>query len=174
MPTTYVAVDVETTGLNPSRDAIIGIAAITFREAAIVDEFASLVKPLADIPPFITQLTTITNEMVADAPTLHTLRPRVRGKLGDNVLVGHNVEFDLGFLREARLAFGNRRIDTLTLSSILVPEAGRFSLSAMADFLNLPAANGRGHRALADAELTIELFLAFRERALAMSLAQLE
>ena len=174
MPTTYVAVDVETTGLNPSRDVIIEIAAITFREAAIVDEFASLVNPLVDIPPFITQLTTITNEMVADAPTLHTLRPRVRGKLGDNVLVGHNVEFDLGFLREARLAFGNRRIDTLTLSSILVPEAGRFSLSAMADFLNLPAANGRGHRALADAELTIELFLALRERALALSLAQLE
>ena len=83
MPTTYVAFDVETTGLDPSRDAIIEIAAITFREAAIVDEFASLVNPLVDIPPFITQLTTITNEMVADAPTLHTLRPRVRGKLGD-------------------------------------------------------------------------------------------
>lgn len=174
MPTTYVAVDVETTGLDPSRDEIIEVAAITFRDAAIVDEFNSLVNPQIDIPPFITQLTTITNEMVADAPTLHTLRPRLRSKLGDNVLVGHNIEFDLGFLREARLAFGNRRIDTLTLASILVPEAGRFSLSALADFLALPADNGRGHRALADAELTIELFLALRERALALSLAQLE
>ena len=174
MATTYVAVDVETTGLDPSRDAIIEIAAITFRDAAIVEEFDSLVNPLVDIPPFITQLTSITDEMVADAPTMHTLRPRLRTKLGDNVLVGHNVEFDLGFLREARLAFGNRRIDTLTLASILVPEAGRYGLSALAGYLDLPADNGRGHRALADAELTIELFLALRERALALSLAQLE
>lgn len=75
MPTTYVAVDVETTGLDPSRDEIIEVATITFRDAAIVDEFNSLVNPQIDIPPFITQLTTITNEMVADAPTLHTLRP---------------------------------------------------------------------------------------------------
>ena len=170
MGTTYVAVDVETTGLDPARDAIIEVAAITFRDAAILDEFDSLVNPLVDIPPFITQLTSITDDMVTDAPTLHTLRPKLRGKLGDNVLVGHNVEFDLGFLREARLAFGNRRIDTLTLASILAPEAGRFSLSSLADFLNLPSNNGRGHRARGDAELTIELFLALRERALALSL----
>ena len=174
MGTTYVAVDVETTGLDPARDAIIEVAAITFRDAAILDEFDSLVNPLVDIPPFITQLTSITDDMVTDAPTLHTLRPKLRAKLGDNVLVGHNVEFDLGFLREARLAFGNRRIDTLTLASILAPEAGRFSLSSLADFLNLPSNNGRGHRARGDAELTIELFLALRERALALSLAQLE
>lgn len=174
MGTTYVAVDVETTGLDPSRDAIIEVAAITFRDAAILDEFDSLINPLVDIPPFISQLTSITDEMVADAPTLHTLRPKLRAKLGDNVLIGHNVEFDLGFLREARLAFGNRRIDTLTLASILVPEAGRFSLSSLADFLHFPTHNGRGHRALADAEQTIELFLALRERALALTLAQLE
>ena len=173
MTTTYVAVDVETTGLDPSRDAIIDVAAITFRGADILDEFHSLVNPQCDIPPYITQLTSITDEMVADAPTLHTIRPRLRSKLGDNVLVGHNVEFDLGFLREARLAIGNRRVDTLTLASILVPEAGRFSLGSLADYLGFPA-DGRGHRALGDAEQTIELFLALRERALALSMAQLE
>jgi DNA polymerase-3 subunit epsilon/ATP-dependent DNA helicase DinG len=118
-------------------------------------------------------LTSITDEMVADAPTMHTLRPRLRGKLGDHVLIGHNVDFDLGFLREARLALGNRRIDTLTLASILVPEAGRFNLSTLADHLNFPV-NGRAHRALGDAEVTVELFLALRERALTLSLAQLE
>ena len=174
MTTTYVAVDVETTGLDPSRDMIIEVAAITFRGADILDEFDSLVNPLVDIPPFISQLTSITDEMVANAPTIHTLRPALKRKLGDNVLVGHNVDFDLGFLREARLGFGNRRIDTLTLASILVPEAGRFSLSALADFLHFPVVDGRGHRALSDAEQTIELFLALRERALALSLAQLE
>ncbi len=171
--TTYVSVDLETTGLDPTRDAIIEVAAITFRGADILDEFDSLVNPLCDIPPFISQLTAITNEMVADAPTLHTLRPRLKSKLSDNVIVGHNVEFDLGFLRENRLAVGNRRIDTLTLASILAPEAGRFSLGSLADYFNFPV-NGRGHRALNDAEQTVELFLALRERALALSLAQLE
>ena len=173
MTTTYVAVDVETTGLDPGRDAIIEVAAITFRGADVLDEFASLVNPLVDIPPFISQLTTITDAMVADAPTLHTLRPKLRAKLGDNVLIGHNVDFDLGFLRAAQLAFGNRRIDTLTLASILVPEAGRFSLGALADHLNFPS-NGGNHRALNDAEQTVELFLALQERALALSLGELE
>jgi len=171
--TTYVAVDVETTGLDPARDAIIEVAAITFRGADILDAYDSLVNPLVTIPPYVTQLTGITDATVADAPTMHTIRPRLRSKLGDNVILGHNVEFDLGFLREARLVSGNRRIDTITLASILVPEAGRYGLAALADHLQLPRAEN-GHRALADAELTIELFLALRERALALSLAQLE
>ena len=91
------------------------------------------------------------------------------------ILLGHNIEFDLGFLREERLGVGNQRVDTLTLASILVPEAGRFGLEALADFLQLPLPDGRqAHRAHADAELTIELFLALRERALQIPLAQLD
>ena len=174
MSTTFVAVDLETTGLDPGRDAIIEVAAITFREADVLDEFTSLVNPLREIPPFITQLTSITDEMVAEAPTLDALRPALRNRLADHVIVGHNVEFDLGFLREARLGFGNRRMDTLTLASILVPESGRYGLGALAEFLHLPPVDGRNHRAANDAEQTIELFLALRERALALSLAQLE
>lgn len=174
METTYVALDLETTGLDPARDEIIEIAAITFREATIVDEFASLVSPYGDIPPFIVQLTGITNEMVADAPSLSELRPQLRPRLGDNVLVGHNIGFDLGFLRESGLAYGNRRIDTMTLASILAPEAGRFSLGALAGHFNLPTGDGRHHRARFDTELTIELFLALRERALTLPLAALD
>ena len=109
-----------------------------------------------------------------DAPSLFSLRSQLKSKLGDHIIVGHNVEFDLGFLREATLAHGNRRIDTMTLASILVPEAGRFSLSALAHHLNFPPVDGNSHRALADAVQTVELFLALRERALTLSLAQLE
>ena len=174
MTTTYVAIDLETTGLDPTRDAIIEVAAITFRGNEIVDEFASLVNPLRDIPPYVSQLTGITDEMVADAPGLFDLRARLRSKLADHVIVGHNVQFDLGFLREARLGVGNRRIDTVTLASILVPEAGRFNLGALAEHLNLARDDRAGHRALADTEQTIELFLALWQRALALSLAQLE
>ena len=174
MTTTYVAIDLETTGLDPTRDAIIEVGVVTFRGNAIVDEFEALVNPLRDIPPFVSQLTGITDAMVADAPSLYSLRARLKSKLADHVIVGHNVEFDLGFLRESSLGIGHPRIDTVTLASILVPEAGRFNLGALADFLNFPPAEGGRHRALGDAIQTVELFLALRERALALSLVQLE
>jgi ATP-dependent DNA helicase DinG len=175
MSTTYVIVDVETTGLDPQKDAIIEVAAITLRDHDILDEFASLVNPHRDIPPMITGMTGITNEMVADAPTMFTVRTRLRSVLGDCVLVGHNVDFDLGFLNEERLGVGNHRLDTITLASILVPEAGRYDLESLVHFLDLPDPNGgQTHRALDDAEQTVELFLALRERALALEMWQIE
>ncbi len=173
--TIYVAVDVETTGFDPLRDAIIDVAAITFQGDTILEEVNSLVYPQRDVPPEITRLTGITPAMVEDAPTMADLRPQLRAALNGRVLVGHNIEFDLGFLREERLGIGNQRVDTLTLASILVPEAGRFGLEALADFMQLPLPHGRqAHRARADAELTIELFLALRERALQLPLALLD
>ncbi|MCB9419065.1 MAG: DEAD/DEAH box helicase family protein [Ardenticatenaceae bacterium] len=175
MPTTYVAVDVETTGLDSDRDAIIEVAAITFRGPDVLDEFSSLTNPQRDIPGFITQLTGISQAMVDDAPSMFTLRSRLRAIIGDNVIVGHNVEFDLGFLNAERLGVGNHRIDTVTLASILFPEAGRFSLDALARHLNLPdAAAGQNHRAYDDALQTVELFLALREKALTLEIVQLE
>ncbi|MFN2143243.1 MAG: helicase C-terminal domain-containing protein [Candidatus Promineifilaceae bacterium] len=173
--TTYVAVDVETTGFDPARDEIIEVAAVTFSGSDILDEFSTLIYPQRDIPAEITRLTGISNQMVEDAPIMTAVRTHLRSILGNNPLVGHNVDFDLGFLREARVGIGNQRIDTLTLASILIPEAGRFGLEALADFLYLPLPHGRqAHRAQADAELTIELFLALRERAMQIPLAQLD
>ncbi len=175
MTHTYVAIDVETTGLDASRDAIIEVAAITFQDNNILDEFQSLVNPHRDLPREITRITSITQDMVEDAPTMFKLRPRIRTALADHVLVGHNVNFDLGFLRAERLGTGNHRLDTLTLASILMPEAGRYGLEALARFLNLPQLGaGQTHRAGDDAELTVELFLALRERAMVLPLAQIE
>lgn len=175
MATTYVSIDIETTGLNPVRDSIIEVAAITFEEANILDEFSSLVNPERDIPDYITNITGITDEMVADAPTMFSIRSRLRPKLASHVLVGHNIEFDLSFLREERLALGNHRVDTVTLATILYPEAGRFNLEYLAIYLNLPSlGEEQTHRALDDAELTIELFLALKEKALTLEFSQLE
>lgn len=175
MSTTYVAVDVETTGLDPERDAIIEVGIIVFRDQDILEEFSSLVNPGRDIPAEITRLTGITQAMVDDAPFMYSLRSRLRPLLGNHVLVGHNVDFDLGFLNAERLAIGNRRLDTVTLASILVPEAGRYGLDALARHLQLPDADlGQDHRALSDAEQTVELFLALKERALALELEQLD
>ncbi len=175
MPTTYVAIDVETTGLDANRDAIIEVAAITFQGQDILDEFSSLANPNQEIPGFITQLTGISQSMVEDAPSMFALRSRLKAILADHVLVGHNADFDLGFLNAERLGMGNHRIDTLTLASILFPEAGRFSLDALARHLNLPNADdGQNHRAYDDALQTVELFLALREKARGLDIAQLE
>lgn len=173
--TTYVAIDVETTGLDPQNDRIIEVAAITFRGNDILDEFSSLVNPHKPIPPYITQLTGITQAMVDDAPTMFTLRSHLRPKIGDHVLVGHNVSFDLGFLEAERLGMGNHRLDTVTLASILFPDAGRFNLESLVRYLGLPTPNeGQAHRALDDAEQTVELFLALRERAMQLQLSQID
>lgn len=167
MSTTFVAIDIETTGLDANRDVIIEVAAITFRETDILDEFTMLVNPQRDVPPFITQLTGIDQAMVDDAPTMATVRPQLRAALGDHVIIGHNVEFDLGFLHAERVGLGNHRLDTVTLASILFPQAGRFSLESLVRFLGLPdPAQGQAHRALDDAEQTVELFLALQEKAL--------
>ncbi|HFE66112.1 MAG TPA: hypothetical protein ENJ93_02520, partial [Chloroflexi bacterium] len=175
MPNTYVIIDIETTGLDPRSDAIIEVAAVALQGNDILDEFTTLVNPHREIPPHITQMTGITDEMVSDAPTMFKARSRLRAILGDHVLVGHNVGFDLGFLREERLGVGNHRLDTVTLASILVPEAGRYSLENLVRVLNLPdPADGQTHRAMDDAEQTVELFLALRERAAQLPLSQLD
>ncbi len=175
MSTIYTVIDVETTGLDPERDAIIEFAAITFQNNEVVNEFSSLINPRRDLSEFISDLTGITQEMVDDAPSMFSLRTKIRKALGDNVLIGHNIDFDLGFLHEANLGVGNHRLDTMRLAAVLVPEAGRFNLESLVRTLDLPdPADGQTHRALDDAEQTVELFLALRERALALQIAHLE
>jgi DNA polymerase-3 subunit epsilon/ATP-dependent DNA helicase DinG len=172
---TYVVVDVETTGLDPKNDRIIEVAAITFRGNDILDEYSSLVNPHRPLPAFITQLTGITQAMVDEAPTMFTLRSQLRPKIGDHVLVGHNIDFDAGFLQAERLGMGNHRLDTVTLASILFPDAGRFNLESLVHYLGLPNPNnGQTHRALDDAEQTVELFLALREQAMQLQLSQID
>lgn len=172
MSTTYIAVDVETTGLSSDSESIIEVAAIAFRENDIIDQYSTLVNPHRDVPPFITSLTGITQAMVDEAPDMFNVRPRLRRLMANHVLVGHNVGFDLAFLREEGLGIGNHRIDTLTLATILLPGAGRYSLESLARYLELPQA--QNHRALSDAEQTVELFLALKEKAFGLDISQLE
>lgn len=175
MSITYVAVDVETTGLDAQNDRMIEVAAVTFRGNEIVDEFTTLINPHRDLPPYITKLTGITQAMVDEAPGMFGVRSRLRSIIGEHVLVGHNVSFDLGFLNAERLAIGNHIVDTITLATILVPEAGRYNLESLAHFLNLPMPQKhQTHRALDDTILTIELFLALKEIALQIPLAQID
>lgn len=175
MPKTYAIVDVETTGFDAYEHAITEIAVVILQGHDILEEYSTLINPRQHISTEITQITGITNEMVAGKPTIGTVRNQIQELLGSHVVIGHNVDFDLKFLNAERLAIGHHKLDTITLASILYPEAGRFSLESLAFFLNLPDSDSpQAHRALDDALQTAELFLALWERALTLEAAQLE
>ncbi len=158
-----VAVDIETTGLNPDEDAIIEIGAVKFNGHRVEDEWSTLVNPRRSIPGFITQLTGINNAMVTHAPYLVDVMAGLIGFVGDAPIVGHNISFDLSFLQQAGALRHNIDIDTYELAAVLMPTASRYNLSALAQQLNilLPAT----HRALDDARATHAVFVALMEKA---------
>src|SRR5512142_802626 len=94
-----VALDIETTGLDPHSDSIIEIGAVRFNGARVEDEWTTLVNPGRSIPPFITQLTGINNEMVRNAPPLKAIIHELADFVGESPVLGHNVRFDLAFLQ---------------------------------------------------------------------------
>ena len=162
----FAAIDLETTGLNSNEDEIIEVGIVTFYDGAITDEWSSLVNPRRVVPDFITSLTGITQEMVDGAPAIPTIRGEIRDRLGDSILVGHNISFDLEFLFAQNLAIANRRLDTLTLASILLPFEGRYGLAALAAGLGLESSKeAPQHRALFDARRTAELFFHLQRKA---------
>ncbi len=154
---TIVALDIETTGLDPVRDAIIEIGAVRFKGARIEDKFETLVNPRRAIPPEITQLTGITGEMVRHAPLLQEVRQDLEAFVGDALVLGHNVRFDLGFLNQRGLLEYSDWIDTYALASVLIPDAGRYNLGALARQLLIPLP--ATHRALEDALVTHAVFM---------------
>jgi len=173
MPKTYIALDLETTGLEPGRDAIIEIGAVRFHVDGSVERFQTFVNPGRPIPPFITKLTGICDADVAGAPSPRQAAEQVAQFVKRDPVVGHNVGFDLAFLRRQRVLRANPGIDTFELAGILVPHASRYSLANLVEELglNLPE---QTHRALDDAELTRELFLALLGRAMQLPLDTLQ
>lgn len=156
-PIDYVVLDLETTGLDPAWNEIIEIGAIRVRDLDIVDTFSQLVKPSEPIDDFITELTGITNEMVADAPSIDRVLPGFLEFVGDDIVVGHNVNFDINFLYDNCVqifnrGFTNDYVDTMRLSRRLFPEERHHRLSDLEKRFNLH--NEAAHRALSDVMLT--------------------
>lgn len=168
----YAAVDLETTGLDPERDAILEIGAVKFRGEEVLGTWSSFVNPHRPVPYKITQLTGIADEDVQNAPPLHKVLPEVVAFVGQVPVVGHNVQFDLGFLARHGVLTSAKAIDTFELASILMPHAPRYSLSVLASTLDIP--NPVQHRALEDALTTQRLFHALTKRALALDTGLLE
>ncbi len=151
-----VAIDLETTGLDPEKDTIIEIGAIRFTEHRVEDEFSTLVNPRRTIQPFITQLTGISNEMVSHAPDLRPTLAELAVFVDNSIVVGHNVNFDLSFLRKRGFLEENQSIDTYDLASVLLPTSTRYNLTFLAGFLAIPIEDM--HRALNDARVTMHVY----------------
>ncbi len=152
-----VTLDIETTGLDSRKDAIIEVGAVRFNASRIEAEFSTLINPNRLIPPEITQLTGITNQMVQKAPPLSAILHELEDFVGDCPVVGHNVQFDLGFIFQANILRYVQAIDTYELAAVLMPLASRYNLSGLCQQLNIP--NLGAHRALNDAKMTHQLFL---------------
>jgi len=163
MPQIYIALDLETTGLDAERDAIIEVGAVKFRDDEALDTLSTFVDPGRPIPSPITELTGIRDEDVAGAPGLHSVLSRLARFAGEYPIVGHSIQFDLSFLRRHDRLMANEQLDTFELASVLVPHADRYSLVTLAHMFRIDME--RAHRALDDAQASYRLFRALLRRA---------
>ena len=173
MPRTYISLDLETTGLEPGSDAIIEIGALRFDGERVIDTFSSFVNPGRRIPRFVVELTGITDEDVKYAPGVHLITSQLAEFVGRDPVIGHNIGFDLAFLRRHNLLQSNPSLDTFELAGILVPNAGRYSLESLVQTLGIHS-DEQTHRALDDARLTHGLFVALLKRAVQLPLQTLK
>jgi len=155
----YAIVDLETTGGDSRSGRVIEVAIYVFDGDKIIDEFASLVNPGRSIPPFITNLTGITNEMLEDAPAFDEIADKVDSLTHERIFVAHNVGFDYSFLRtEFKLLdrrFIRKRICTVRLTRAIFPNIGSYSLGNLCKKFDITIHDR--HRAFGDALATTAL-----------------
>ena len=156
----YVVFDLETTGFSPEKNRIIEFGAVKVENGAITGRFSEFVNPKVPIPYRISQLTGITDDMVIGADPIDKVLPRFLEFSKDCVLVGHNVGFDIGFVRENCRRLGYEcpftTVDTLGISRALLPGHAKYTLDAVAKILGVSLENH--HRAVDDAECTAGIF----------------
>lgn len=165
-PESYCIIDIETTGLSPSYDSIIEVSAIKVSSNNITDTFSSLVQPFSYtdryIDEYITELTGITNEMLASAPKEKEVIPKFKDFIGSSILVGHNVHFDINFLYDSfenclGIPLNNDFVDAMRISRRLHSELEHHRLSDIAELYGIDYSSA--HRALKDCEITYNCYL---------------
>ena len=161
-----VCFDIETTGLQVTREAITEIGAVILKDGQITDRFQTFVDPNRRLTPEIIGLTGITDAMLADAPSLKEALTAFLDFVGDRPLAAHNAEFDIGFIRagckKVGLPFDPTYVDSLILAQNLLPELNKFKLDIVAEHLDLPAFNH--HRASDDAGMVAYMLIPFFQR----------
>ena len=173
-PSTYVVLDLETTGLSPDWDNIIEVCAIRYKDGMEIDRFSSLIQPPTFddgkfVDSYITDLTGITNEMLIDAPQTKDVIGKIANFLNDDIMVGYNINFDVCFLYDNYIKYlgkplPNDFIDIMRFSRKLYPDMAHHRLEDMAKLFKINQA--KFHRATQDVEATNKCFLLMIEEAL--------
>ena len=162
---TYVVFDIETTGFSNIEDRIIEIGAVKVQGGEIVDSYSTFVNPGIPIPFEITNLTSITDEMVMESPKIDVILPEFLEFVGDASLVAHNASFDVGFIEQNCKNLGLPHkytyLDTVALARVLLPTLAKYKLNIVAKALGISLENH--HRAVDDAGATAEIFVKFVE-----------
>jgi ATP-dependent DNA helicase DinG len=158
----YIALDLEATGMDPTRDEVIEIGAIKFRDGQIIDEFETKVRPRSGVSFGIQSLTGLSDDDLKDAPRFAAVAPRLRNFVKSAPIVGQSIGFDLDMLSAAGLVFQNRRYDTFEMATVLLPELPTYDLGTIARALGVPASSR--HRAVADAETAMHVFARLLKR----------
>ena len=162
----YVLVDIETTGLSPVQDEIIEIGAIRVENNHMVDTYNQLIKIDRKLSPFITNLTGITDEMLKTGKMPDEVFKEFVNFIGESVIIGHNINFDLGFLHNKCKKYlgydlSNDYVDTLYIARRLVPNSVNYKLGTLANLFNISYVGA--HRGLKDVEITYEVYNRLRK-----------
>lgn len=151
--------DLETTGLSFRTEKITEVGIMKVKNGEVIDEFSCFVNPEKPIPPKVVEVTNITDEMVKDAETIDKVFPKILEFVGDSVLVAHNADFDIGFLKHNAKELGytldNTYMDTLRLAKQLFPDFKKYKLGIIADKLGIVVEVA--HRALDDVDTTVKV-----------------
>ena len=160
LDTTYCVLDLETTGFSFRTEKITEIGIMKVKDGQVIDEFSCFVNPEKPIPQRVVEVTNITDEMVKDAETIDKVFPKLIEFVGDSVLVAHNADFDIGFLKynakELGYTLNNTYLDTLRLSKELFPDFKKYKLGLIAEKLGIKVEVA--HRALDDVDTTVKVF----------------
>ncbi len=159
----YVVFDIETTGFSPVTNRIIEIGAVKVEHGEITERFSTFVNPQVPIPFHIEKLTSINDGMVMDADTIEVVLPQFLKFVGDAILVAHNANFDVSFIKENAKRQGIpvdfTYVDTVGIARALLTGQSKYTLDAVAKTLGISLENH--HRAVDDAECTAEIFVKF-------------
>lgn len=159
IPMSYVAFDIETTGLNPKFDKIIEIGAVRIRDGEVAEIFSSFVNPARSLPERIVELTGIQDSDVKEAPYMEDILDAFLAFLGDDVLLGHNLLFDYSFVKKAAVnhkkTFEKSGIDTLRIAKRFLNDLASRNLGYLCEYYHIEL---EAHRALNDAVAAHELY----------------
>ncbi|ERT43368.1 PolC-type DNA polymerase III [Fusobacterium nucleatum] len=163
----FVVFDIETTGLNSHTNEIIEIGAVKIKAGRIVDRYSQLINPGRPIPYHITEITSITDEQVANEPKIDEVIGKFVDFIGDAVLVAHNAPFDMGFIKRdikkcLNIDYQCSVIDTLQMARDLFPDLKKYGLGDLNKTLGL--ALEKHHRAVDDSQATANMFIIFLDK----------